>query len=466
MRAFAIPLIVGSIGILCMLIAIIGHFAPFESMRSATPQQGKLQANTPPLEVKKIASAKDAQPSVPVNTHNTMQAFHLALLVLDLEGNGIRLTEPETHEIYMSNYPSEPAGGVGWVHPDNGILARGLEAKSNILDVEALLGSRHIDGFTELSYLEAIESSTIDRRINKADGVLFASLQVWQDKNVNAMVDPGELFSLRDLGIIDIDIRAMPQKLESRWIESNKIGFQSRFLRANGEQGQIAHVLLKQKRESQRRHPLGYYHRQTENYKWPQHRGHGALDSWQVVMERDAVFSGMVQRFAKTKDFSRIDEDIEEIMLRWAGVQDVPPDSRGEYIDARILAFLEQYNNEPYYHVTGGADPFHPEQAAQLMKIWGLIFDKVRARALAQGPLADVFPSTSYNYNSGAVLLRKDYNWLYHSYCHAEKLADADYAASVEHVLVHKAKQLKKDAAQLRQDVADCRAAVLQSANP
>lgn len=463
MRALAIPLIVGSIGIICIAVAVIGHFTPFATMPDAAPQQAKAE---PPLSVEKTASAKAAQPSIPVNTHDTMQAFHLALLVLDLDGSEITLTEPETHGVFMSNYPSEPAGDIGWVHPDNGILARGLEANGSILNVEALLGSRHIDGFTELSYMEAMESSAVDRRINKADGALFTSLQVWQDKNVNAMVDAGELFSLEEVGIAEIDIRAMPQKLESRWLERNQIGFRSRVTRKNGKQGQIAHVLLKQKRESQRRHPLGYYHRQTENHQWPEHRGHGALDSWQVVMDRDPVFREMVQRFAKTKDFSRIDEDIEEIMLRWAGVQDVPPDSRGEYIDARILAFLEQYNNEPYYHVTGGADPFHSEQAAQLMKIWELVFDKVRARALAQGPLTDVFPSTSYNYNAGAILLKKDYDWLYHRYCHAEELTDADYAASVEHVLVHKAKQLKKDAAQLRQDVADCRAAVLQSANP
>ncbi|CAN0594564.1 unnamed protein product, partial [Ectocarpus sp. 12 AP-2014] len=92
---------------------------------------------------------------------------------------------------------------VGWVDADDGLLAIDLNQNSVIDDHSELFGTSTIDGFTILSDYD----TNADGLITNADAQ-FADLLIWRDLDQDGRSDEGELQSLDELSITEIDLAA------------------------------------------------------------------------------------------------------------------------------------------------------------------------------------------------------------------------------------------------------------------
>lgn len=78
----------------------------------------------------------------------------------------------------------------------------------------------------------------------------------------------------------------------------------------------------------------------------PNLRGYGNLPDLQIAMAKDAQLLALVKSFTQkvsSGDFSSAGEMIRPMLYRWAGVDGVNPSSRGTYVNAQELGFLEKF---------------------------------------------------------------------------------------------------------------------------
>ena len=95
-------------------------------------------------------------------------------------------------------------------------------------------GKRADDGYAAI----ALEDSNHDGKLNSSDAH-WGELQLWVDANRNGKTDPGELHSLAEFGIVELDLAAR----EGTDIDNgNLIGLVSSFTKADGSQHVMADV--------------------------------------------------------------------------------------------------------------------------------------------------------------------------------------------------------------------------------
>lgn len=389
--------------------------------------------------------------------HDTIYAYHPAPIVLDLDGDGIEMVPAAEVKFpikyYITGFPS-----TGWPSADDGVLVRDVNGNGLVDSAQELFVSPVADGFTLLGYEEAMDSAHADLRLSAADGELFEQLKIWRVERKDGKLNRNkELEPLSDYGITMLDIRSMPQKLEPRWMDDNRIGFRSRFYRADGSHGEMAYVLLHIYGESQLSHPLGIKHEPQSDSGLPQQKGVGLLESWSMAMESDPVFRTMLERFTQQQDFVDIDAEVEALIFRWAKVDDVEKDARGPHIDGRKLGAMERLLNREFGVARGEPNPIRPRQGILLEKAWRKLVDVMRVRAAAMGPLRHVFTNASYNYRKDKLYLVDNYSTLYGRICSDERMWHSGYAQAVQDVLLRCARELGVIETRIRKDIAQAR---------
>ena len=171
--------------------------------------------------------------SHPLRNELQYAASHVSPLVLDLNGDGVKLL-PYTKGVYFDIDADGFAERVGWPSPEDGQLARDLNQNGRIDDITELFGDDQISAFFKLSLLD----SNNDKVINENDKD-FKELLIWQDKNLNGYSEPEKLKSLGEMGIKSISLNTKP---DDRVIEGNRISATSTFTYTDDRQGEVADV--------------------------------------------------------------------------------------------------------------------------------------------------------------------------------------------------------------------------------
>lgn len=314
-------------------------------------------------------------------------------LVLDLGATGIPLSSQNgPGAVYWDIDNDGYREATGWVGPEDGLLALDVNGNGTIDNNAELFGNSaaHATGFEAL----AVHDANRDGRITAADTV-WNSLRVWIDANGDAVSQAGELKTLAALKITQINLT-----YGGGWQDAgngNSIQGESTFI-IDGQSRRVVDVWFAY---SDRNTVYdGDYTLDTRTLFLPTLRGYGTLPDLHIAMSNDAGLLAMVQDIAGKTMVQLLDPafnlegKMEAILLRWAGVQNVDPASRGGVMDARHYAFLEKF---------AGAVPTDPPGninfwgVPQFERAWDEALAGFTGRLLTQAGLSGLHGNPAYN---------------------------------------------------------------------
>jgi hypothetical protein len=277
-------------------------------------------------------------------------------LVIDLDGGGVEVSalgeagQAGASTVFFDYDRDGFAERTGWVKPDDGMLAFDANENGLVDGISELFGSPSQDGFEVLETLD----SNGDGIINASDAQ-FAKLRVWRDLNSNGVTDSGELTTLAESGIASISL-ARTDVLGTN--EGNQLGFEAIVNRTDGTNtiGQTVYFAT-DRRDTQDSTP-GFVPSEGVEFL-PQLPGSGQINSIAWKATQDAGFRA--DWTALTDEATALSPDqlrwrLEALLLRWAGVDGINEDSRGSYVDARHLSFVEKFFGETYREIRFGEE--------------------------------------------------------------------------------------------------------------
>ncbi|MFW9608779.1 MAG: hypothetical protein ACMV0H_01095, partial [Aquaspirillum sp.] len=167
-------------------------------------------------------------------------------LVLDLDGNGVNTVSSSNGVVFNLAATLDGAVPTGWVAAGDGLLARDLNADGQINDGRELFGtatqladgSAANNGFAALSELDTNQ----DGKVTSADAA-FGELVVWQDANQDGVANSGELTTLAQRGITELNLVA---RLSDAMDNGNWLGLQSSYTTADNTTHQLVDVWFTQ----------------------------------------------------------------------------------------------------------------------------------------------------------------------------------------------------------------------------
>ena len=309
-------------------------------------------------------------------------------LVLDLDGDGrIELTrlDPDTKSFFDIDGDGF-AEQIAWIRPDDGLLVRDLNGDGRIDNASELFGPTTQDGFTQLARLDTNADGVIDH----ADPD-FSSLLIWRDADGDGTSTPPELHELSTFSISSIDVAASRVKQTN---EGNPVTHIGNFEVTQNGRTEIREI-----------HDVWFaYLNMNSRYNrevvldprvslLPNLRGYGIIPDLHIAMSLDNEGPGnllaQVAQFAEIPfesillENGRISASLRDILFRWAGVHEVTPDSRGPFVDARELAFIERLSDKAFLQRGIHSSPFIGA-GRPLSKIFEHVFERYSARFISQ----------------------------------------------------------------------------------
>lgn len=155
-----------------------------------------------------------------VSSHANGQLLHWSPIILDLRGNGIRLTDVENGIFYDLNGNGEKEK-IAWTtaNTDDAWLVLDRDGNKSIDDGRELFGSfteqplsLQPNGFIALAELDGINSGGNGDGVIDSNDAIYNSLQLWRDLNHDGISDANEIFSLAAMGIEMMDLQYEPIK--------------------------------------------------------------------------------------------------------------------------------------------------------------------------------------------------------------------------------------------------------------
>lgn len=311
-------------------------------------------------------------------------------LVIDLDGDGIELTEydAQTTTTFFDLDNDGFAEQTAWIAADqDGLLARDINEDGIINNAGELFGSSTIDGFAILAQLDSNGDLVIDEHDDAWD-----ELVIWKDIDGDAQTDDGELLTLASQNIKSISLADVRASYST--IEGNAISHTSNVTKTNGTTTTIVDAWFVT-------NDVNTYFDQDYTLDirtlfLPTMRGFGLLPDLHISMSLDEDLLDLVEDLyvnfdlADMADLTTLNSAIEGILYRWAGVDGVDPDSRNDAVDARQLQFLEQFIGREFYHRNDGSNP-SPYSGVILQETWNDAFDAMKSQLLFQSGAKALF---------------------------------------------------------------------------
>ncbi len=312
-------------------------------------------------------------------------------LVLDLDGDGIELASVLSDDAVYWDIDQDGFGEAsGWITGGDGLLAIDLNGDGIINDHGELFGNETTDGFSVLLQYD----SNADGLMN-ANDAQWGDLLVWVDGNSNGYSDDGELHTLNDLGITEINLSA---SLVDYDIEGNAITHESTFT-INGQERTIVDAWFEYDNTNSI-YVQDYTLNNTVLFL-PKLRGFGDVADLHIAMSIDETLLDMVMEIALVDNstlFSStfdLDTKMDAIMFRWGGVNGVDPASRGENVDARKLEFLENFFGDEFIQNVSNPNP-HQVGGPLIETLFNNMKDTFISHLVVQGNASGLYDNDAY----------------------------------------------------------------------
>ncbi|MBF0183927.1 MAG: FG-GAP repeat protein [Magnetococcales bacterium] len=161
-------------------------------------------------------------------------------LVLDLDGNGIRLTAKEAG-IHFDMNGDGIADPTGWIGHGDGLLVWDRNGNGKIDGMQEVISEHSSPNATSSLAALATLDSNHDSKIDIND-TAFAHLQVWGDQKLDGVADIQELHSLAQLGITSLGLSL--DQHDQLTINGNTVTGFATITYADGHHGNMAEVQL------------------------------------------------------------------------------------------------------------------------------------------------------------------------------------------------------------------------------
>lgn len=324
-------------------------------------------------------------------------------LILDLDGDGVELHAIGNYDTYFDLKATGQAVLTGWVAPDDGLLAIDLNNDGVINNGSELFGTETTDGFTMLKSYDL----NLDGVINSSDAV-FTDLKVWTDVNSDGYSQNDELFTLTELGITKLGLDTLRV---SENLMGNTITHEASFTINGVEQTLVDAWFAYNPTMTSNTEAYTF---DTRMIFLPTIGGYGDLKAMHIAASIDngagvETLMSQLLNFIDGRTLSNSLSDwgatktaVENILLRWAGVEDIDPNSRGAYVDAQQLAFYEAFRGYEFDQY-GSSNPL-----AEAGKFVEAVFDYLvtweAMQLVVQNSGAEIFTDLSYNIYTGKIV--------------------------------------------------------------
>ncbi|MCA1492218.1 hypothetical protein I6F11_14935 [Ensifer sp. NBAIM29] len=270
-------------------------------------------------------------------------------LILDLDGDGVELSSLTDSNVHFDYDRDGFAEKTGWISADDGILVIDANSNGSVDDAGELFGSPSQDGFAVLETLDSNRDGKID-----AEDDAFTQLRVWRDLDQDGVSDEGELMTLEEAGVTSISlVRTDVTGTNS----GHDIGFEAEFTRTDGTSGTAQTIYFATDRQDTRADNTPDFVIADGVAMLPQLPGSGQINSLAWKATEDSEFredwTALTDQ-AATLTPVELRSSFKSLLLRWASVDSLDENSRGEYVNAQHLAFVEHFFGTVYKEVRRG----------------------------------------------------------------------------------------------------------------
>lgn len=282
---------------------------------------------------------------------------------------------------------------TAWIEKGDGLLVRDINKNGTIDSGEELFGdtmpledgSYAKDGFSALASFDSNE----DRKIN-ADDALFGELGIWIDENGDGITQEGEIKSLEELKVKEIDLNS--RKLNQTDEYGNSITAESTLVMEDGSEYTIGEVHFQTDRmDVVQTNPVEI----ADEIKntMPELKASGPMLTLQQAMTIDEALKDMVTEFINCKEPEGRKKLAEEILAKWTGCENIEAGSRGNYVDASHLAIIEKLMGDSFSGVSGAIP--NNQAGPILERVYSEMVSDMECKLLAQTQLLTYMLVTS-----------------------------------------------------------------------
>ncbi|MDE4176264.1 calcium-binding protein [Phaeobacter sp. PT47_59] len=255
-------------------------------------------------------------------------------LVLDLDGDGIELTQASEVPVFFDANGDGVAALTGWVDPDDGLLARDVDGNGLIETQAELFGTATVDAISDLATQDDDGNGVID-----ASDTVWDSLRLWRDLNQDGVSSANELQTLDEAGIRSISVASTPvgEMRGENFVHSSTI-----YETTAGDIGQAAAVFFGVNTLISQTEPPIVFEQGSAYLDIPNTKGFGHMLDLRSAAYHDPELFTMAQSLmadAAGLTGTEFQLRFEALALRWAGVHDLP----GADAQQQRVAFLDAF---------------------------------------------------------------------------------------------------------------------------
>ncbi len=138
-------------------------------------------------------------------------------IAIDLNGDGIKTISLSDSGVAFDITGDGRAERTGWLSGDDAFIVRDINSNGTIDGVGEMFGGMHRgEGYAKLSELDENGDGEVS-----IEDTAFATLMLWQDKNVDGKTDQDELSSLKEAGVRSLSLH---YQNKDTWQQDNFLG--------------------------------------------------------------------------------------------------------------------------------------------------------------------------------------------------------------------------------------------------